>query len=663
MYKIIEAQKSINIQSPLLQTEAKIICNEIDSVVIKQNGEAIETNNILTTKGDILIHDVSDSTRFPRGTNGQILSTDDTVDAGLKWIDQSGATNIFTDIEIGDTSENAQTLIKLLRVALKNHYIRYVPELYELDKINRFEYYTNQDYGALGINAMIPFFYLLATANNYGTIAKIFSSDNKLYGVNSRGFVNDYFYLSADYDIDKFKYVQNSVNYNTFYELHQHKTNNALSFINVLNKISSNKDIDTSANMTCNILNYTTLNPPVSGSIPANVECETLKCEKTESSTTPFITIKNNSTGVSRKSRIKFEDSNAVGTYYLGLNIDGANTQLRIDNYDFSKYFYFHDYGFWSNFEAHYILNSSIDTAAFSIYNENNNAANNYRRIDLNSAEHTSNAFIKVVGYDFKIGGDMTGYELNYNFQNNLFTTQRNLMEDSFSTDTNLLTLSNRNNVGATTWCGILFQTPVAGGSPSRIYLKQSYLHLSQYVGSNEHNQIKITTGQNGIYFPKTDGSLTSSQLGITSGGQVCLYSSSSIRNKNICEDQIIDSSIIYDMHPKKYHYKSDIQDDERIQLGLMAEDVNDIDPKYVIHRDEEVFNEDTQTYDIVNRVFDLKHNCIYMLMLIELQKTHSDLEDAKQTIVAQQLQITNLQDQITTLTDEINAIKTFLNL
>lgn len=48
----------------------------------------------LTTKGDVLAHDGTDSVRLAVGTNGQVLTADSTATAGVKWASNSGITTL-----------------------------------------------------------------------------------------------------------------------------------------------------------------------------------------------------------------------------------------------------------------------------------------------------------------------------------------------------------------------------------------------------------------------------------------------------------------------------------------------------------------------------------------------------------------------------------------
>lgn len=67
---------------------------------------AINALSGLTTEGDLLYRDASNTTRFPRGTNGQVLSSNATT---VVWLDQSSLT--ITSSQISDFTEAVQDAV------------------------------------------------------------------------------------------------------------------------------------------------------------------------------------------------------------------------------------------------------------------------------------------------------------------------------------------------------------------------------------------------------------------------------------------------------------------------------------------------------------------------------------------------------------------------
>lgn len=61
--------------------------DELFEVLFKR---LLELENYLTTKGDLLVYGADGLQRLPVGTDGQVLTADSTVSAGIKWADAEG---------------------------------------------------------------------------------------------------------------------------------------------------------------------------------------------------------------------------------------------------------------------------------------------------------------------------------------------------------------------------------------------------------------------------------------------------------------------------------------------------------------------------------------------------------------------------------------------
>jgi hypothetical protein len=86
-------------------------------------------------------------------------------------------------------------------------------------------------------------------------------------------------------------------------------------------------------------------------------------------------------------------------------------------------------------------------------------------------------------------------------------------------------------------------------------------------------------------------------------------------------------SEAILKLKPVTFRYKKDIDPDEIEQFGLVAEDVDKIDPDLVVK--DKQGNPYTVRYDAVNA-----------MLLNEFLKEHREVEELKTAVVQQQKQI-----------------------
>lgn len=98
---------SSNAYKIVLMDSSDVVQWTVDNVRSAQSA-TFEDIQPLTTKGDLLVHTGSESSRFPVGSNGQVLIANSAEPAGLKWVSAAGgggAENYITNASAEDNAD------------------------------------------------------------------------------------------------------------------------------------------------------------------------------------------------------------------------------------------------------------------------------------------------------------------------------------------------------------------------------------------------------------------------------------------------------------------------------------------------------------------------------------------------------------------------------
>jgi trimeric autotransporter adhesin len=142
-----------------------------------------------------------------------------------------------------------------------------------------------------------------------------------------------------------------------------------------------------------------------------------------------------------------------------------------------------------------------------------------------------------------------------------------------------------------------------------------------------------------GIYPASISGGTT---VYVNSAGQLGITTSSKRFKKEI-EDLNAQSEFIYKLRPVSFYYKPEYSKDETLQYGLIAEEVEKINPNLIV-------------YDADGSITTVKYNLLSPLMLNELQKQKSQIDQQEKTIDTLEKKIKLLEAAFNNFKKEMNA-------
>lgn len=160
---------------------------------------------------------------------------------------------------------------------------------------------------------------------------------------------------------------------------------------------------------------------------------------------------------------------------------------------------------------------------------------------------------------------------------------------------------------------------------------------------AGEANTIRIGTAQTKAFLAGIFGATIPGGIPvlIDANGQMGTILSSAQFKQNIINMGSM-SELLYKLRPVLFQYKKDVTPDRTIQYGLIAEEVEKIDPNLV-------------AYDKDGKIFTVKYHLLTPLILNELQKEHEINVEQQKIINDQQKVNHSLQEQIDELKKLIN--------
>lgn len=564
-----------------------ISTNTINAVEIMQNGEAIETNNILTTKGDLMFHDNLNSNRLPVGTDGQVLIADSTIDNGIKW--ETISTTIPDDLEIKSLSLEKD-----------------IPGFDGILKLNNTEGDDMLDYTAIEFKA--------GTTHDYNFI---FSHLNRLY--------------FGSTSIPEFGYFDNTTG-----------------------------DYTTTHDITCNTLNYNSLNPPVAAGFVSPLTNKgdlivhngiTEVRQNIGSNGKVLMADSTEANGIKWGTALTDVTSVAGDMLYRS---GGALARLPGATRD-NQYLMYTTPGLpnWtSNLYAGYLDSVSGINPQMRIYNANAVPVDNYRSLGFYTSDGTDTFIQHANNNNFFISSS-TQPEI-YKVTN----TGRTEIHSNSILDLNTLDLINENTTPSTNYVRLGFHPY---GAVDSFWWK---------CHNDEFSLHSTTTGAgNIIKFTNTGGISAPSVPTVFSGYYVCVsndaartwtYSGSSLRYKTLSETSLFDDTTrLYDLIPKEYYFNDDTT--QRPNYSIIAEDCDIAFPELCIYQEYEpgLFRPDS--------VDDQSLLCV---CVAEMKKLRTELTAAQSTITNLNNSITLLNNTqagllttVASLQTQIDDIKTFVGM
>jgi hypothetical protein len=151
---------------------------------------------------------------------------------------------------------------------------------------------------------------------------------------------------------------------------------------------------------------------------------------------------------------------------------------------------------------------------------------------------------------------------------------------------------------------------------------------------ASEANKIRIGRQgtQNGTFIAGIFGvAVTGSQVVVNSNGKLGVATSSA-RFKEAIKEMAKTSEPIFALKPVTFRYKKEIDPDATPQFGLVAEDVEKVNPDLVMR-------------DAEGKVYSVRYEAVNAMLLNEFLKEHKTVQEQGATIACQQKQIETLSE------------------
>ena len=130
---------------------------------------------------------------------------------------------------------------------------------------------------------------------------------------------------------------------------------------------------------------------------------------------------------------------------------------------------------------------------------------------------------------------------------------------------------------------------------------------------------------QNGTFIAGISGvAVTGSPVVVNSSGKLGIGGTSSIRFKEAVKPMDNASEAILGLKPVTFRYKEEVDPDNAPQFGLVAEDVEKVDPKLVAHDEE-------------GKPFTVRYEAVNAMLLNEFLKEHRKVQKLEATVAQQQ--------------------------
>jgi hypothetical protein len=161
-------------------------------------------------------------------------------------------------------------------------------------------------------------------------------------------------------------------------------------------------------------------------------------------------------------------------------------------------------------------------------------------------------------------------------------------------------------------------------------------IHISNEGSSSDAGIIRIgvTNVQTNTYiagiYGQTVSSTTGTEVFVDSAGQLGTVNSSARFKRNIrsMEDA---SNVLLAMRPVTFQYKTELDPQGVPQFGLIAEEVEKVDPDLVVR-------------DAKNQILTVRYSAVNAMLLNEFLKQHRTIEEQKTEIGEQEATIATLQ-------------------
>jgi hypothetical protein len=161
-------------------------------------------------------------------------------------------------------------------------------------------------------------------------------------------------------------------------------------------------------------------------------------------------------------------------------------------------------------------------------------------------------------------------------------------------------------------------------------------------IGEQGNQQSTFIAGISGV-------AVTGPAVHVNTSGQLGIMPSSA-RFKEAIKPMDKASEAILDLKPVTFRYKEEVDPDKVPQFGLVAEEVEKVDPQLVVHDDK-------------GKPFTVRYEAVNAMLLNEFLKEHSKVEQQEAKLSKQETTIAQQQKQIDALTTGLQKVTAAVEL
>ena len=272
----------------------------------------------------------------------------------------------------------------------------------------------------------------------------------------------------------------------------------------------------------------------------------------------------------------------------------------------------------------------------------NNNTANGAYALQANTTGNDNTANGEQALYANTNGANNTATGLNALFGNT--GGSANTAQGAYALQANIGGFGNTANGYYALYANISGSNNIAlGYQAGQAILTSSNIDIGNAGFATDANTIRIGSGQGLTYIAGIAGTTAASGVAVyvTPSGQLGTLTSSA-RFKHDIQPMNEASDVLLALHPVTFKYKPELDPQGIPQFGLVAEEVDKVDPDLVAH-------------DSQGRIYTVRYEAINAMLLNEFLKQHRKVEEQNrkiETLEAKAAQVDALENRL----DELQA-------
>jgi hypothetical protein len=163
---------------------------------------------------------------------------------------------------------------------------------------------------------------------------------------------------------------------------------------------------------------------------------------------------------------------------------------------------------------------------------------------------------------------------------------------------------------------------------------------------AGDNSTIRIGTNHTATYIAGISGAVaTGTPVGVDSNGHLGVLTASSARFKDEIKPMDKASEVILALNPVTFHYKKEIDPKGTTQFGLVAEEVEEINPDLV-------------TRDAKGAIYTVRYEAVNAMLLNEFLKEHRTVQEQQKEIDALKAQLKEQMALIQKVSDRVELSK-----